>query len=195
MIKYGDTGEQVKDLQIRLQQFGLDTGSTDGVFWPLTLAAWTRFEQEHLVDYKVVTDEEFERLQELTPTPPIIHSSDEQSFLNLVIPLAKEVMAKTGLPASVSVGQSIIETGYGQGKLAKNALNYHGIKAGFEQGPFLLPKDAFPEWSGEVYQFPDDEADLSRFMVFQEVKDSFWTHDRWFCYWEHYSGIQSYEGQ
>jgi len=66
MIKYGDTGEQVKDLQIRLQQFGLDTGSTDGVFGPLTLAAWTRFEQEHLVDYKVVTDEEFERLQELT---------------------------------------------------------------------------------------------------------------------------------
>ena len=103
-----------------------------------------------------------------------------------MIPLAKEVMAKTGLPASVSVGQSIIETGYGQGKLAKNALNYHDIKAGFEQGPFLLPKDAFPEWSGEVYQFPDDEADLSRFMVFQEVKDSFWTHDRWFCYWEHY---------
>lgn len=70
MIKYGETSEKVKDLQIRLQRFGLEPGSIDSIFGPLTLAAWTKFEQKHLIDYKVVTDEEFEQLKRLTPDTP-----------------------------------------------------------------------------------------------------------------------------
>ena len=94
-------------------------------------------------------------------------------------------MEKTGLPASVSIGQTIIETNYGKSSLARKANNYHGIKAAFGTGS-PLPQTKFPEWSGSIYEAKDDEPGMSRFMSFENVADSFWTHDRWFCYWEHY---------
>ena len=186
MIKFGEDSEQVKDLQTRLQKLRLDPGPVDGKFGNLTLSAWTQFEQQYLVNYKIITDEEWQELVNLTPPSEIIVSSgEEKHFLDVVIPLAQAVMAKTGLPASVSVGQAIIETGYGQSELAKQAHNYHGIKAGFGDGP-LLPKEAFPEWTGKVYLLKDDEDGLSRFMKFNGIQDSFWSHDRWFTYWDHY---------
>lgn len=188
MIKYGDKGPLVRELQTRLQKLGFDPGSIDGDFGSLTLAAWREFEQGYLIDYKMVTDEEFTVLKQLSdniPGMPVSIPSEQEDFLRFVIPFAKEVMTKTGLPASVSVGQAILETSYGKSELARNALNYHGIKAAFGGGD-LLPRSAFPEWTGDAYRLQDDEPNASRFMVFSKVQDSFWTHDRWFCYWDHY---------
>lgn len=65
MIKYGDRGEDVKDLQSQLKMYGINPGPIDGIFGPLTLSAWTKFEQLYLLDYKTVTDEEFRVLKEL----------------------------------------------------------------------------------------------------------------------------------
>lgn len=194
MIKYGESGENVKELQRKLERFGIDAGPVDGIFGPLTLSAWIRFEQEHLIDYKTITDEEFgvlTQMSETIPEPPAYSLSEEENFLRLVMPIAKRVMSKTGLPASVSVGQAIVETGYGKSALAKNALNYHGIKAGFGGGD-LLPVSDFPEWTGRFYSLYDDEPNPSRFMIFDKIEDSFCTHDRWFCFWEHYHSYFAY---
>ncbi len=65
MIKYGDRGEKVKELQRQLKNYGFNPGPIDGVFGSLTLSAWSKFEHLHLLDYKSVTDEELDVLIQL----------------------------------------------------------------------------------------------------------------------------------
>jgi len=54
---------------------------------------------------------------------------DQQQFIAKIKPIAVEVGAKYGIPASAIVGQAIYESGYGRSYLAKTGNNYFGVKA------------------------------------------------------------------
>lgn len=51
-----------------------------------------------------------------------------EDFIKKVGKIAREDMLKTGVLASVTIAQAILESGYGTTELAKNARNYFGMK-------------------------------------------------------------------
>lgn len=53
---------------------------------------------------------------------------ENREFINRIMPIALQIQAETGIPASALIGQAIFETNYGKSSLAK-ANNFFGIKA------------------------------------------------------------------
>ncbi len=51
------------------------------------------------------------------------------SFLARVISAARESQQQFGVPASITIAQAILESGWGQSRLAVEANNYFGVKA------------------------------------------------------------------
>ncbi|MGV3695558.1 glucosaminidase domain-containing protein [Flavobacterium sp.] len=58
--------------------------------------------------------------------------------------VAKENMVRTGIPASITLGQAILESGAGSGPLSMQANNHFGIKC-------------HKEWTGPSIRYTDDE--------------------------------------
>lgn len=52
----------------------------------------------------------------------------EQEFISFMGPLAQADMVKSGVLASVTTAQAILESGYGSTELARNANNFFGMK-------------------------------------------------------------------
>lgn len=52
----------------------------------------------------------------------------KQEFIKFIAPYAQEDMKKNGVLASVTIAQGILESGYGNTELAKNANNFFGMK-------------------------------------------------------------------
>lgn len=70
-----------------------------------------------------------------------------QEFLDLMVPLAVADMKKSGVLASVTLAQAILESGWITSELAVNANNIFGMKA-------ELSGNTWPgsTWNGEVYE-------------------------------------------
>lgn len=70
-----------------------------------------------------------------------------QEFLDLMVPLAVADMKKSGVLASVTLAQAILESGWITSELAVNANNIFGMKA-------ELSGNTWPgsTWNGEVYR-------------------------------------------
>lgn len=70
-----------------------------------------------------------------------------QEFLDLMVPLAVADMKKSGVLASVTLAQAILESGWITSELAVNANNIFGMKA-------ELSDNTWPgsTWNGEVYE-------------------------------------------
>ena len=61
-------------------------------------------------------------------------SAAQQQFISSVVGPAQASARETGVPASVTIAQAILETGWGQSVLATNGHNYFGIKAAWGPG-------------------------------------------------------------
>lgn len=100
--------------------------------------------------------------------------STEACVLGL-LPGALYANLKTGVPASILVGQAIQETGWCRSKLAQQGLNYHGQKAKFEQSYFRY-------WDGATIVIDSSESPTgggkivrSTFMRFSHPDYSFYS--------------------
>jgi flagellum-specific peptidoglycan hydrolase FlgJ len=56
-------------------------------------------------------------------------NAQQNEFLKVAAPAAQSAQKKWGVPASVTIAQAILESGWGQSALAKQANNFFGIKA------------------------------------------------------------------
>jgi len=56
-------------------------------------------------------------------------NAQQNDFLKSVVPAAQAAQRKWGVPASVTIAQAILESGWGQSALARQANNFFGIKA------------------------------------------------------------------
>lgn len=84
------------------------------------------------------------------------------NYILLYSDLAKEEMAKYGIPASITLAQGVLESGAGQGDLSKRANNHFGIKC-------------HSSWEGErVYH--DDDKDQECFRKYVDPKYSYRDH-------------------
>lgn len=76
--------------------------------------------------------------------------------------LAVSEMIRTGVPASITLAQAILESGCGESSLAKASNNHFGIKCK-------------PEWTGQK-TFHDDDRKGECFRVYSSVADSYKDH-------------------
>ncbi len=76
--------------------------------------------------------------------------------------VALREMQRYNVPASITLGQAILESNYGNSNLARNANNHFGIKC-------------HKEWSGATYTMDDDEIDEC-FRKYENVVESYSDH-------------------
>lgn len=88
---------------------------------------------------------------------------DQQLFIETYAKLAVEEMRLYGVPASITLAQAIVESGWGQGKVFREGRNMFCIKC-------------FNGWNGPFVKAMDDEQDSSCFRLYQRVELSFRDH-------------------
>ena len=76
--------------------------------------------------------------------------------------VAKDNMVRTGIPASITLGQAILESGAGTGPLSVQANNHFGIKC-------------HKEWTGPSIKYSDDTEDEC-FRKYDQPSESFKDH-------------------
>lgn len=76
--------------------------------------------------------------------------------------VAKDNMLRTGIPASITMGQAILESGAGTGPLSVQANNHFGIKC-------------HKEWTGSSIRYTDDEENEC-FRKYDDPSQSFKDH-------------------
>ena len=76
--------------------------------------------------------------------------------------VAKENMVRTGIPASITLGQALLESGAGTGPLSVQANNHFGIKC-------------HKEWTGPSIRYSDDEENEC-FRKYDQPSESFKDH-------------------
>lgn len=54
--------------------------------------------------------------------------AEKHAFLQLVVPAAIHTAEATGIPASITIAQAILESDWGRSQLAREARNFFGIK-------------------------------------------------------------------
>lgn len=74
-----------------------------------------------------------------------VKTRSESEFVEYIGKLAAEDMKKTGILASITAAQAILESGYGSSELAVNAHNLFGMKASLSGNTWAS------EWNGCIY--------------------------------------------
>lgn len=100
--------------------------------------------------------------------------------------LAIDEMLRTGIPASVTMAQAIIESNAGVSKLAKSTNNHFGIKCK-------------SYWEGDTYYHPDDDRDAkgnlipSCFRKYKSVYDSYKDRSNFLLQADTYKALFAYD--
>lgn len=98
-----------------------------------------------------------------------------QAYVNQYKDLAMSEMRRTGVPASITLAQGILESQSGQSELALKSNNHFGIKCK-------------TEWTGEK-TYHDDDLRQECFRVYPSVEDSFKDHSDFLKYREYYTAL------
>ena len=85
-----------------------------------------------------------------------------QDYLDKYTDDAIEEMNRAGVPASITLAQGMLESGYGNSPLAREANNHFGIKC-------------HNDWTGPIFRVDDDKKDEC-FRKYKSVKNSFRDH-------------------
>ncbi|MEC4004768.1 glucosaminidase domain-containing protein [Flavobacterium sp. SUN052] len=89
--------------------------------------------------------------------------------------IAKQDMKEFGIPASITLGQGILESGAGTGPLSVQANNHFGIKC-------------HKEWTGPSVKYDDDTAQEC-FRKYSQPNDSYKDHSLFLVTRERYSSL------
>ena len=100
---------------------------------------------------------------------------DVQNYISQYKDIAIREMERYGIPASIKMGQGILESAAGTSELSLQARNHFGIKC---------KKD----WAGETYTY-DDDAKGECFRKYATVFDSYEDHSRFLKNNARYAGL------
>lgn len=101
------------------------------------------------------------KAQSKAPTRTYIPSS-RQEYIEEYSALAIEEMHRTGIPASITLAQAVLESGNGNSTLARNSNNHFGIKC-------------HSDWKGKTFTWDDDKKNEC-FRKYNSVYDSYRDH-------------------
>lgn len=107
----------------------------------------------------------------------ILHAQKDkaQAYVNAYKDLAITEMQRTGVPASITLAQGILESQSGESKLALKSNNHFGIKCK-------------PEWTGER-TYHDDDTRQECFRVYSSAEDSYRDHSDFLKNREYYTAL------
>lgn len=80
-----------------------------------------------------------------------------RTFIKKYRPLAEKEMSRSGVLASITLAQAMLETGYGSSDLAKEGKNFFGIKCHnrFTKCRYLYKNDYYRCYENELASFQD----------------------------------------
>lgn len=112
-------------------------------------------------------------------------ATDTEGFINKVGPLAVKDMKESGILASVTVAQAILESAWGQSTLATRSNNYFGIKAsaGWQGGVTNMATEEYDKTKG-YYTIVDG------FRKYKDLEESIKDHSEFLLVNSRYKGIQ-----
>lgn len=99
-----------------------------------------------------------------------------QRFIQSIAPYAQESERATGVPASVAMGQAILESGWGRSGLTVWGGAYFGIKCSNVTSP--LQKGCSPQQTLEYDASASPRSEVARFRTYATPRDSFVDHGR-----------------
>jgi flagellum-specific peptidoglycan hydrolase FlgJ/LysM repeat protein len=99
----------------------------------------------------------------------------QREFILSIAPGARESQRRTGVPASVTLAQAILESDWGRSKLTREANNLFGIKA--LRSPGTAGVYNIETW--EVINGADVTV-MAAFKAYKSLSDSIVDHGRWF---------------
>lgn len=98
-------------------------------------------------------------------------TQEQLDWLNSMAPAAQAAAAKYGVPASVTLAQAILESGWGQSRLTKLANNYFGIKA-----EHLNTPGTYVEFPTMEYEFGAKKTVTAGFEKYADAEACFAGH-------------------
>lgn len=102
-------------------------------------------------------------------------ADSRKEFIRKYKHIAVREMERTGIPASITLAQGILESGCGESELAINANNHFGIKC-------------HNEWEGKTYFMDDDEEDEC-FRKYKTPEQSWIDHSEFLTSRPRYAGL------
>ena len=106
---------------------------------------------------------------------PSAEAQSRKEFIRKYKHIAIREMERTGIPASITLAQGILESGCGCSELALNANNHFGIKC-------------HQEWQGDTYTMDDDEKDEC-FRKYKTPEQSWIDHSDFLTSRPRYAGL------
>lgn len=102
-------------------------------------------------------------------------AEDREAYIRNYAKLAVKEMHFSGIPASITLAQGLVESRSGVSELARTANNHFGIKCQME-------------WRGPRYYYDDDEKNEC-FRAYESVEESFRDHSLFLMYRSRYSTL------
>jgi len=93
---------------------------------------------------------------------PTGNSASSKGYINKYKDLAISEMKRTGIPASITLAQGMIESDFGRSRLAVEANNHFGIKC-------------HDDWTGQTIRHHDDKRNEC-FRKYKKVAESYYDH-------------------
>jgi len=111
----------------------------------------------------------------------------QSTFLKTVIPAAVASQKLTRIPASITIAQAILESGWGQSALARQANNFFGIKATSRLSP-----NSYAEFQTSEFVDGRRTSVMAAFAKYASPADSFAAHAQLIAGAPRYKAAMSY---
>jgi LysM repeat protein len=102
------------------------------------------------------------RVSKQAATTPVSVTSTARDYISVYGDLAVSEMRRTGVPASITLAQGMLESDYGRSTLARSGNNHFGIKC-------------HSDWTGQTIRKNDDKRNEC-FRKYRRPEDSFYDH-------------------
>jgi LysM repeat protein len=117
---------------------------------------------------------------------PVLGGTPQEQFIASIADAAVESADHTGVPASVTIAQAILESYWGSSRLAREANNFFGIKAQTRNGSAgAISFDVWEVIGGR------NVMQTQAFRAYQTIAESFVDHGRFFVENGRYAGAMA----
>lgn len=100
-------------------------------------------------------------------------TAEQNAFFAKTVPAAQYSQRSFGVPASITLAQAVLESGWGRSRLAVECNNYFGIKAAHNAAP-----DTYEEFHTAEFENGKKVVVLADFLRFPSVALGFGAHGR-----------------
>lgn len=97
-------------------------------------------------------------------------TAEQLAWLKTMVPAAQGGARRFSMPASVTLAQCILESGWGQSQLARRCRNYFGVKA--------MPGEPYREFTTTEVEHERSIRELASFAIYPSAIESFAAHAR-----------------